>query len=234
MDREKGGNHRHLRALVLVAFVVAALLLVRFTPVGRYLDPDSPDSVILWIESFGALAPVVYIAIYSLAPSLMLPGLALTIVGGVLFGPLWGVVYVAVGATIGSGLAFTIARTMGRDWVTGLLKGPGMARFARVDALVERKGWKVVALTRLIPLFPYNLLNYAFGLTSIKFTHYIVATFLFMLPGIAAYVLFSSSLPELLKGRLSPTLFLGLGFFVLLSFLAYLYKRYGKGSVKEL
>ncbi|MBE9529094.1 MAG: TVP38/TMEM64 family protein [Proteobacteria bacterium] len=226
-----GFKGRHFKVLVLLSFVVAALLLVRFTEVGRYLNPDA---LILWIEGFGALGPVVYIAIYSVAPVFMLPGLALTIVGGVLFGPVWGFLYVAVGATIGSGLAFIIARTMGRDWVAGLLKGPGMARLARVDELVKQKGWKVVAITRLIPLFPYNLLNYAFGLTSIKFSHYIVATLLFMLPGIGAYVLFSSSLPELLKGKLSPTFFLGLGLFVFLSVLAYLYKRYGKGSVKEL
>jgi uncharacterized membrane protein YdjX (TVP38/TMEM64 family) len=225
-----GLKSRHLKALVLVSFVLAALLLVRFTEVGRYLNPDA---LILWIEGFGALGPVVYIAIYSIAPLFMLPGLALTVVGGVLFGPFWGFVYVAVGATIGSGLAFMVARTMGRDWVAGLLKGPGMARLARVDELVKKKGWRVVAITRLIPLFPYNLLNYAFGLTSIKFSHYIAATFLFMLPGIGAYVLFSSSLPELLKGKLSPALFIGLGLFLFLSVLAFLYRRYGKGDARE-
>ncbi len=221
---------KHLKILVLLLFIAGATLLVRFSSIGSYL---TPDGIVNWIESFGALGPVIYIGLYSVAPSLMLPGLPLTIVGAVLFGPFWGIVYVAIGATLGAAIAFIIARLMGREWVAGVLKGPGMVRLAKIDSQVKLKGWKVVAVTRLIPIFPYNLLNYAFGLTSIKFAHYFIATFFCMLPGITAYVLFSSSALGLLRGELSTEFFLGLLAFVLLFALAFFYKRYNRRSVRE-
>ena len=221
---------KHLKILALILFLVGASLLVRFSSVGSYLRPEE---IVRWIESFGVLGPVVYIGLYSVAPGLLLPGLPLTIVGGVLFGPFWGVVYVAIGATIGATIAFIIARFMGREWVTGVLKGPALGRLSKIDDQVKLKGWKVVAVTRLIPIFPYNLLNYAFGLTSIKFSHYFIATFFCMLPGIVAYVLFSSSVLGLLRGELSTEFFLGLLTFVLLTALAFFYKRYNRRRVRE-
>jgi len=158
----------------------------------------------------------------------MIPGLPLTVIGGILFGPLWGVVYVAIGSTIGASAAFLAARYMGRSWVEGFLKKGG--RLEEIDAEVRKKGWKIVAFTRLVPLFPYNFLNYAFGLTRIKFSHYAAATFIFMLPGIVAYVVFSSSIPGLLRGRMTKEFIIGIFLVLLVSLIPLIRKICGIGK----
>jgi uncharacterized membrane protein YdjX (TVP38/TMEM64 family) len=160
--------------------------------------------------------------IYALAPVFFLPGLPITIVGGILFGPFWGVVYTITGATIGASLAFLTARYLARDWIEGKLTSP---RWRRLDREVETHGWKVVAFTRLIPAFPFNLLNYAFGLTRIPFMHYAVTTFFCMLPACVAFIVFSSSLPGLIRGKVSPTLLIGILLVVLVSLLPVVYRR---------
>ena len=99
-------------------------------------------------------------------------------------------------------------------------------RWRRLDEGVERHGWKVVAFTRLIPLFPFNLLNYAFGLTRIGFVPYTVTTFLCMLPACVAFIVFSSSLLDLLKGRVSLSFMIGLALIILVSLFPMLYGRY--------
>lgn len=213
-----------LKFLLLAAFVAAAFVAVRFFGLVEYLDRDR---LRLWVDGFGVWGPLVYILVYSIAPSLMMPGLALTVVGGVLFGPVRGSIYVMVGATIGASVAFLIARHMGREWVEGVIKG---GRLEELDAKVERQGWKIVAFTRLIPLFPFNFLNYAFGLTKIKFSHYLIATFVFMIPGAVAYVVFSSSILDLLKGGVSLEFVIGAVLVVMISLAAYLYKKYKKTS----
>ena len=134
-------------------------------------------------------------------------------------------VYTITGATIGACIAFLVARYIARDWVERKLWSP---KWRRLDEGVEKHGWKVVAFTRLIPLFPFNLLNYAFGLTRIKFVHYAVATFFCMLPACIAFIVFSSSLLDLLKGRISLTFVVGLGLVILVSLLPLLYRRYKK------
>jgi uncharacterized membrane protein YdjX (TVP38/TMEM64 family) len=154
---------------------------------------------------------------------LFLPGLPITIAGGILFGPFWGVIYTITGSTIGASLAFLVARYLARDWVASKLTGP---RWERLDSEVARHGWKVVAFTRLIPAFPFNLLNYAFGLTRIPFVHYVVATFICMLPACIAFIVFSSSLLGLIRGHVSPTALIGLGLIVLVSLIPLAYRRF--------
>jgi uncharacterized membrane protein YdjX (TVP38/TMEM64 family) len=160
--------------------------------------------------------------VYAIAPMLFLPGLPITIAGGVLFGPFWGVVYAITGATIGACLAFLISRHLARDWIERKLSGPG---WRRLDEEVYRHGWKVVALTRLIPLFPFNLLNYAFGLTKVKFLHYAAATFVCMLPACIAFIVFSSSLLNVIQGRMSPEFIIGLVLIVLVSTIPIIYRK---------
>ncbi len=164
-----------------------------------------------------------YMLLYTVAPVLFLPGLPITLAGGILFGPFWGVVYTITSSTAGACLAFLVSRYVARDWVASKLKGP---RWRRLDGGVERQGWKVVAFTRLIPVFPFNLLNYAFGLTKVKFLHYAVATFFFMLPACIAYIVFSSSLLDILRGKISPTFVAGLLLVVAVSLIPVLYNRY--------
>jgi uncharacterized membrane protein YdjX (TVP38/TMEM64 family)/ferredoxin len=210
-----------MKALLLAVLLVAAIAAVHFSGASRYLEQEKLREL---IQGYGILAPALYILIYSLAPVFFLPGLPITIVGGILFGPFWGVVYTITGATIGASLAFLVARYLARDWIEGKLTSP---RWRRLDREVVTHGWKVVAFTRLIPAFPFNLLNYAFGLTRIPFMHYAIATFFCMLPACIAFIVFSSSLPGLIRGKVSPTLLIGILLVILVSLLPVAY-----GSIK--
>lgn len=217
-------SRKTIKFAVLIVFIVGAFLVVRYMGLTRYLDQESLRE---WIEAYGVWGPVVYMLIYCVAPALMLPGLPITVVGGILFGPFWGVVYVAIGATTGASIAFLIARYMGREWVESVIKE---GRLKELDREVEKKGWKIVAFTRLIPLFPFNFLNYAYGLTRIRFSHYLFATFFFMLPGIVAYVVFSSSILDIFKGKVSKTFIAGIVLVLIVSLLPLLYKRFKGGA----
>jgi len=210
------------KKLFIILILIAVIVGVRASGLMAYLEQEKLMSL---ISGYGVIAPLVYIAFYSIAPSLFLPGLPITIVGGVLFGPLWGVFYSITGATLGASIAFLIGRYIGRSWVEKKLTNP---RWKKLDVEVEKNGWKVVAFTRLIPIFPFNLLNYAFGLTKIKFWHYVIPTFIFMLPGCIAYVVFSSSFLDLIKGKISKEFLIGLVFVVFVSLIPVFYKKFKK------
>ena len=216
-EGKKGGL---LKRLVIIALIIGAIAAIRFSGATQYLEQEKLRQLIL---GYGALAPMMYILLYTVAPVLFLPGLPITVVGGILFGPFWGVIYTITGATAGACLAFLVSRYIARDWVAAKLKGP---RWRRLDEGVERHGWKVVAFTRLIPVFPFNLLNYAFGLTKVRFLDYAVATFVFMLPACIAFIVFSSSLLDVLRGRISPAFIAGLLLIVAVSSIPIFYRRY--------
>ena len=165
---------RILGAVLLLGAVAAALL---------YRDRLDAAALESWVSGAGAGGPLLFIGLYPVATVLFLPGAVLTLAGGALFGPLWGTLYNLTGATLGAALAFLVARYLAHDWVQARLKG----RLGRLMQGVEAEGWRFVAFTRLVPLFPFNLLNYALGLTRIGFLPYLLATLVFMLPGALAY-----------------------------------------------
>lgn len=198
------GRAAALRPLLMMAAIVALVVIVRMSGISQYLEPEKLRTL---FASLGVVAPLVYIGIYTVAPALMLPGLPISLAGATVFGPVWGVVYTIIGATLGACVAFLIARYAARDWVEQRLVG---SRWSKLDSETEQNGWKAVAFTRLIPLFPFNLLNFAFGLTKISFLQYALATFIFMLPGTIAFITFSSSLLGLLKGQVSREFFIGI------------------------
>lgn len=136
-----------------------------------------------WVRDSGAWGPAFYMGAYAFATVLSLPGALLTLAGGALFGPVWGTFYSLTGATIGATAAFAIARYAASDWV-GRRAG-GWTR-SLIDG-VGKEGWRFVAFVRLVPLLPFNLLNYALGLTRIRLAHYVLASYVFMLPGALAY-----------------------------------------------
>ena len=215
-----------IKFILLVVFIGAFIVAARYTGVADFLSAKRLEEL---NASLGPWGPVAYMALYALAPSLMLPGLPLTVVGGIIFGPFWGVLYVITGATIGATIAFLIARFMGRDWVEARLGSAGSKRMRELDGYVEKKGWKIVAITRLIPLFPFNFLNYAFGLTKVRLSHYVVASFIFMLPAVVAYVLFSSSLADLFRGKLSKEFLAGVVLIICVSLIPVIYKKIKSG-----
>lgn len=217
--RESPQKNRGKR-LALLGGILTVILAVRFAGANASLDQEALKS---WIHGYGILGPTVYMLIYAAAPALLLPGLPITIAGGMLFGPFWGVVYTIISSTLGACFAFLIARHVARGWIEAKLESP---RWSRLDRGVEEHGWKVVLLTRLIPLFPFNLLNYALGLTKIRFLHYAMATFFGMLPACIAFIVFSSSLPELLRGKFTFSFLTGLGLILLVSLAPLFYRRY--------
>lgn len=219
-DLAKVNRSGVLRPLMFLAGIVVAILLVRASGVGQYLEPERLREL---FASFGMVAPLVYIAFYTVAPALMLPGLPISMAGATVFGPFWGVVYTIIGATLGACVAFLIARYAARDWVESRLVG---SRWNKLDSETAQNGWKAVAFTRLIPLFPFNLLNFAFGLTKISFLQYAIATFIFMLPGTIAFITFSSSLLGLLKGKVTREFFIGIVLIIAVSLIPKLARWY--------
>lgn len=145
-----------------------------------------------WIEGLGALGPVVFALLYAVATVAAVPASLLTLAAGAMFGSAVGIATVAVGATAGAAAAFAIARWLARDTVAGWLAKS--EKFAKLDAMTERHGAIIVAITRLVPIFPFNLLNYGFGLTRVRFGTYLLWSFLCMLPGIALYVIGADAL----------------------------------------
>ncbi len=220
----KGAAARPLLFLLLLGAVIA----IRYFHLEQYLDKESLRRL---VGSFGVWGPVIYLMVWALAPALLLPGLPITLAGGLLFGPFWGVVYVACGATAGATLAFLVARYLARDWVAAKISG---TRAYGLDESVARHGWKVVAFTRLVPIFPYFLVNYAFGLTRIRLFPYAVATFFAMLPLTIAYVYFSSNILDLFQGKISVELILGAVLVVLATLIPVVYKRLKPGAEKSL
>jgi uncharacterized membrane protein YdjX (TVP38/TMEM64 family) len=139
-----------------------------------------------WIQSFGIWAPLLFLIIYICAVLTALPATPLGILAGIMFGSLYGISLIIVGATIGAALCFLIARYIARNAIEHWLKKH--KKFEQLDTLIHTHGTIIVILTRLVPLFPFNLLNYGFGLTKISFTTYLLWTFLGMIPGTILFV----------------------------------------------
>ena len=160
---------------VLVTGIVAAFAFRRYLTVPQIQD---------FVARLGHWGPIVFVLAYAVGPAFLIPGLPLDLAAGLIFGPIWGTVYSLVGATLGATVAFLTARTVGRDWTEQKLSGP----LKKLKDGVDRGGWEFVAFVRLVPVIPYNLLNYALGLTRIRLVPYVLATFVFMLPATTVYV----------------------------------------------
>lgn len=167
----------------IIRIALFAALVAAVTVAVVYRERFDAAALENWVQGAGVAAPLAFMAVYALATVLFLPGSVMTLAGGALFGPLWGTFYNLTGATVGATLAFLVARYLASEWVTKKTGG----RLKGLKEGIEREGWQFVAFVRLVPLFPFNLLNYALGLTRIKLSHYVLATYVFMLPGALAY-----------------------------------------------
>ena len=171
---------------------LVAVLFLAGRQLGGYVEAFSG-----WVEGLGAWAPITFIAGYAVATVAFAPGSILTLASGAIFGLVWGTVYAWTGATIGACAAFLIARYAARGWVEGKLEGK--PRFQKLDRSIGEDGGKIVALLRLAPVFPFVLLNYALGLTNVRFVHYFWACFA-MIPGTLLYVYYGKIGREALEG----------------------------------
>ncbi|MBD2569378.1 TVP38/TMEM64 family protein [Anabaena lutea] len=146
-------------------------------------------NALYWIDSLGTIGAIAFIIIYIIATIAFLPAAILTLGAGVVFGVFWGSVYVFIGATLGAIAAFLIGRYVARNWVDK--KIADNKQFTAIDKAVSKKGLKIVFLTRLSPLFPFNLLNYALGITGVSFKDYFFGS-VGMIPGTIMYVYIGS------------------------------------------
>lgn len=170
-------------------FLIAALVAILLMAAKYFHVQELLKRALLWIDNLGAWAPVAFIVIYNLATVLFVPGSIVTMGAGLIFGVVWGSVYVFIAATLGATSAFLIGRYLSRDWVAKQIKGN--VRFKAIDQAVAREGFKIVFLTRLSPVFPFNLLNYAFGVTQVSLKDYCLGS-IGMIPGTVMYVYLGS------------------------------------------
>jgi len=161
--------------------VVALFWMMSLLPIRAALAASEG-----WIVSLGWAGVAAYGALYTLATVLLVPGAPLTLMAGAIFGPLWGLVSVSFGSTVGVAFAFLIARYLARDKVAAKVKGD--RRFNAIDRAIGEGGWKIVAMLRMSPAVPFNLQNYLYGLTAIRFWPCVLASWIAMLPGTFLYV----------------------------------------------
>jgi uncharacterized membrane protein YdjX (TVP38/TMEM64 family)/rhodanese-related sulfurtransferase len=174
-------NSKWLRIGLLILILAGIALVVSLS--GNYDAATLATKLQLWLKQFGIVAPLIFMLLYAIGTVFSFPGSLLTLAGGAIFGPVWGTLYNLTGATFGASLAFLIARYIAADWVEQRSGG----RVKQLKEGVEAEGWRFVAFVRLVPLFPFNLLNYALGLTRIRLSHYILTSYICMLPGAIAY-----------------------------------------------
>ncbi len=174
-----------LKLVLVIASVIVLLIAAKYFHVQDLLR-----KALEWIAGLGASGPLIFIGIYILACVLFIPGSVMTLGAGFLFGVVKGSVIVSISATLGATCAFLTGRYLARGWVMKMMEGN--IKFKAIDEAVAREGWKIVGLVRLSPIFPFNLLNYAFGLTSVSLRHYFFASWIGMLPGTVMYVYIGS------------------------------------------
>jgi uncharacterized membrane protein YdjX (TVP38/TMEM64 family) len=176
---------RWLKPLIGLALVAAGVAGARYFGLFELLSVDNIDRLDAWFDGLGWWAPLVFVAMWMVATVFFLPGLILTIAGGLIFGAVWGTVWTTVGANLGAAAAFLIGRYAARDMVASMVaKNSGLRK---IDDGVRRQGWRMLMITRLVPLFPFNVQNYVYGLTDIPLSTYVLVSLPCMLPATIAY-----------------------------------------------
>jgi uncharacterized membrane protein YdjX (TVP38/TMEM64 family) len=167
--------------------LVAAAMIVILVVAAKLFDLETVIlDALMGVSGLGVLGPIIFVGLYILACVLSLPGSILTLGAGAVFGVITGSIAVSIGSILGATCSFLIGRYLARGLVAGRIAGN--EKFKAVDEAVGKEGWKIVLLTRLSPVFPFNLLNYAFGLTKVSLKHYFFASWLGMIPGTLMYV----------------------------------------------
>lgn len=174
-------KNKYLYYTALALAIIGFIVLINLLPSNKIIQ-----FIIDWVDSLGVMAPIVFVGAYLFVTVLMLPASPLTMAAGMLFGLFSGTIYVLIGATMGMAATFLIARYAARKAVEKKLRQ--YPRFAAIDKAVDEGGWKIVALLRLSPAVPFNLQNYLYGLTAIKFWPCTIASAFTILPGTFMYV----------------------------------------------
>ena len=190
------------------------------------LDALEPKRIADVLGAYGALAPAAFAVARIVGAVLLLPGAVLAIAAGMLFGAVWGTVYNVLSATVGAVIAFAIARFVAPNWAARAVEG--RVGLAAMVQSIEAEGWRFVAFVRLMPVLPYNLLNYALGLTSIRLSHFTLATLVFMIPIDVAYSYLGYAGYQALSGEAGAmrSALIGVGVFATLLFVPAFVRRH--------
>jgi uncharacterized membrane protein YdjX (TVP38/TMEM64 family) len=189
--------NRRILLGVLMAIAVSLGLMLTANPAlaqeGIQPSAFNPQyllkTALTWVESLGPVGAIAFILLYIIATVAFLPGSILTLGGGAVFGLIWGSLYVFIGANLGATAAFLAGRYLARNWVVKKIEGN--SKFIAIDRAVGKEGLKIVLLTRLSPVFPFFLLNYAYGVTGVSLKDYVIGS-LGMIPGTVLYVYLGS------------------------------------------
>ena len=200
-----------IKALILLAFILLAIYVIRFTPIKGYLTEETLGG---FLDNAGMLAPLIFIFIYAVGICLFIPGTLLTGLGAAIFGAYWGFLYVWIGAMLGSSAAFFIGRTLGREFAASLIGN----RLKKYDDAIERNGFATVLYLRLV-YFPFTPMNFGMGLTKVRFWDYFSGTGLGIIVGTFIFTLFIGTLKEVwVSGNwgdlISPRVFFSVGLFI--------------------
>lgn len=221
--RESGG---WVKPLIVVAGVVVGIAVAWRLGAFDLLSVDNIDRMDAWFDGLGIWAPLVFILLWIAACVFFLPGLPISIAGGLIFGAFWGTVYTTIGANLGAAAAFLIGRYVARGMVERRMAGS--ASLQRIDEGVKRQGWRMLMITRLVPVFPFNIQNFVYGLTDISLGTYVLVSLVCMLPGTIAYNFAAGAVRTGDFGRTLWYLGIAAVFFVLLSLVpGWLKRRYG-------
>ena len=217
------------KLLGLVAFIVAGVFLFRFTSIGAFLSREGVMEGVEYLRET-AVAPLIFIPLYAGAVALAIPGTLPTLAGGAVFGLWWGTLFNWLGANIGANLAYLLARFLGRDGISQLLgsKTEKWPALERLDEAVKKHGFRGMLTLRLLPVVPFNALNFGGGMVGMRWTSFALATGLGILPGTFVYTMFADALLEG-STQASRAAFLRMGvagvLLVFLSFLPTILKR---------
>jgi uncharacterized membrane protein YdjX (TVP38/TMEM64 family) len=211
-----------IKAIILVAFIIGAIALVRFTPIKAYLTPDAMGR---FLDKAGIWASLVFMGFYAVGVCLFVPGTLLTGIGAAIFGPYWGFLYVWVGAMLGSTAAFWIGRTLGREFAASLIGD----KLRKYDEAIERNGFATVLYLRLV-YFPFTPMNFGMGLTKVHFWDYFFGTGLGIIVGTFIFTFFIGTIKDVWASGdwgqlLSFKVFFSIGLFVFSLFIPKIIKK---------
>jgi uncharacterized membrane protein YdjX (TVP38/TMEM64 family) len=207
----------------LIAVVVMLFVASSAAGVWVFQGKISAQTVEIWVGGLGVWAPIGFVLLYGIGTVALVPGGVFDLAGGALFGPFFCSLIDLAGATLGAALSFLVARYLAQAWVQ-VRSGP---RLQAVMRSVDADGWQFVAFVRLVPIFPYSVVNYLLGLTRIPFHHYIIATVIFMLPSTVIYTWIGHAGREAIAGNTDNLWYglIGLGLLATMFFLPRLYRR---------
>ena len=216
-----------LRAIILVAFIIAAIYVVRFTPVSEFLTKEALGR---FLEAAGFWAPLIFMMVYAVGICLFVPGTLLTALGAAIFGAYWGFLYVWVGAMAGASAAFWIGRTLGREFAASSIGD----RLKKYDDAIQRNGFATVLYLRLV-YFPFTPMNFGMGLTKVRFRDYFFGTGLGIIVGTFIFTFFIGTLKEVWpsgnwENLISFKVFFSVGLFVFSLFIPKIINKFRKGN----